>query len=91
MEPNNSHMVWNNTQSAHLDNLIALIPTTIVGLIIGLLNITTICIIMLTKRLRRPANLPMVSILVAAALQGILTTPAYIYKRKFSSPSYPGI
>ena len=78
---NNSSFITNATSTNHLHVLPILLPAIVIGILISALNVFTICIILRSKRLRRPANYPIISVLLVAALQGLLTAPTYIFKR----------
>lgn len=65
----------------HVDLLPFLVPAIAIGAFICALNVFTVSIIIISTRLRRPANYPIVSVLLGAALQGLLTAPTYIFKR----------
>lgn len=58
-----------------------LFPVIFIGFLIGVLNVYTISIITRSKTLCRPANFPIVSILLGATIQGVLTAPTYVFKR----------
>ena len=79
MANNSTSTVMLNGSHRHI--LPILIPVMFLGICLGALNIFAIFIILRSKELRRPANYPVISILLGATIQGLLTAPTYIFKR----------
>merc|ERR1712013_532359 len=78
---NNTTNMSDEIDQDHMKLLPILIPAIVVGVFVCAFNIFTIVLILSCKRLRRPSNVAIISILLGAALQGLLTTPTYVFKK----------
>ncbi|XP_057313512.1 5-hydroxytryptamine receptor 1F-like [Hydractinia symbiolongicarpus] len=82
-------MYTNSSNTIDHHNEATLITLVVlVGVSCSAINIFMIAIILVSKKLRRPANYAVVSFLFGAALQALTTSPTYIFKKMEHTPEH---
>ena len=76
---NNSSGIHDSSTRMHHDEYIIMVAV-LVSVPITMLNIFTIIIILICKKLRKPRHIPIVSFLFASAIQSLFVLPIYTHK-----------